>query len=191
MELFGREQLRFRYAAVALARFEAREYVDKASPVAAALAALMSRRRAREPVQLRLSMMERLARSGLDEARKFLLLHIIETYFVLASADRKKLNRELSRKRYREVRKMQLTWAEKMEEKGRKEGVKEGRQEGRKEGLVEGKQEALLRQLKTKFGPLPEETISRVRAVQSLRELDRYLDRVLVASSLADMGVRG
>jgi len=78
-----------------------------------------------------------------------------------------------------------------MEEKGRKEGVKEGRQEGRKEGLVEGKQEALLRQLKTKFGPLPEETISRVRAVQSLRELDRYLDRVLVASSLADMGVRG
>jgi peptidoglycan hydrolase CwlO-like protein len=33
--------------------------------------------------------------------------------------------------------------------------------------------------------------ISRVRAVQSLPELDSYLDRVLVAASLEDMGLRG
>jgi hypothetical protein len=39
----GREQLRFRFPAVALARFEAREYVEKGSAVAATLAALMSR----------------------------------------------------------------------------------------------------------------------------------------------------
>lgn len=182
MKLFGREQFRFRYAAVALARLEAREYVEKASPVAAALAALMSRRRSREPVRLRVSMMERVILSELDEARKFLLLSIIEKYFELAGAEREKLDRVLSQERYREVRNMRLSWAEKIEEKGRKEG--------KKEGLLEGKRETLLRLLKTKFGPLPEEMISRVRAVPSVRELDAYLDRVLVAASLEDMGLR-
>lgn len=49
--------------------------------VAAALASLMSRRRARRVVDLRISMMERVALSGLDEARTFLLLNLIETYF--------------------------------------------------------------------------------------------------------------
>ena len=177
VDLFGREQLRFRYAAVALARFEGWEYVEKGSPVAAALAALMNRRGAREPLKLRLLMMERVAQSGLDDARKFLLLNLIETYFELAPDERQKFERLLSRERYREVKKMQLTWAEKMMEKGRQGG------------MIEGKREALLRQLTTKFGPLPEETASRVRALESLEEVDDYLDRVLVASSLADMGL--
>jgi predicted transposase YdaD len=181
--LFGKEQLRFRYSAVSLARLEAQEYVGKSSPVAIALAALMSRKRAPKPAQLWLTMTERLNRSGLDEARKLLLLHIINTYFVIAGAEGEKIERALSQERYREVRKMQMTWAEKVEKKGRKEG--------REEGMLEGRREALLRLLTTKFGPLPEEMISRVRAVQSLPELDSYLDRVLVAASLEDMGLRG
>ena len=185
MKLFGQEQLRFRFPAVALARLEAREYVEKGGAVVAALASLMSRRRARETVDLRLSMMERVALSGLDEARKFLLQNLIETYFELAGAERVKLERKLSMERYREVKKMQLTWAEKIEEKGREEGKKEGK----KEGLLEGKRDALLQQLTTKFGPLPERTVSRVRAIESLKQLDRHLDRVLVATSLADMGL--
>ena len=170
---------------MALARFEAREYVEKGSAVTAALAALMSRRRIREPIQLRLSMMEQVVQSDLDEARKFLLLHIIDTYFVLAGAQSEKLDRALSQERYREVRKIQMTWAEKIEKKGRKEG----RKEGREEGMLEGKRGALLRLLAAKFGPLPEEMISRVRAVQSLQELDAYLDRVLLAASLEEMGL--
>ncbi len=34
----------------------------------------------------------------------------------------------LSRERYREVKKMQLTWVDKMKEEGRKEGLQKGRQ---------------------------------------------------------------
>ena len=59
IRLFGREQLVFRFPVVALARFDAREYVEKDSPVAAALASLMSRRGDRAPLNLRVSMMER------------------------------------------------------------------------------------------------------------------------------------
>ena len=33
----------------------------------------------------------------------------------------------------------------------------------------------------------PEKTASRVRAIESVKKLDRYLDRVIVASSIADM----
>ncbi len=183
MELLGREQLRFQFPAVALARCEAREYVEKGGAVAATLASLMSRRKSRDPANLKLTTLERVTRSGLDDARKFLLLHIIDTYFVLAGAESAKLERALSQERYREVRKMQMTWAEKFEKKGRKEG--------REEGMLEGKRGALLRLLAAKFGPLPEEMISRVRAVGSVQELDSYLDRVLVAASLDDMGLQG
>lgn len=77
---------------------------------------------------------------------------------------------------------MQLTRAEKIEEKGRKEGKKEGR--------LEGKRDALLQLLRSKFGPLPEETASRVRDIRSLKQIERHLDRVLVATSLAAMGLK-
>jgi predicted transposase YdaD len=134
-------------------------------------------------------MMERVEQSGLDEARKFLLQTLIETYFELAEDERPKFESLLSRERYREVKKMQLTWVDKMKEEGRKEGLQKGRQEGQREGHLEGKREALLQLLTSKFGPLPEKTASRVRAIESLEQVDRNLDRVLVASSLADMGL--
>jgi hypothetical protein len=35
----------------------------------------------------------------------------------------------------------------------------------------------------------PEKTASRVRAIESAKKLDGYLDRVLVASAIADMGL--
>ena len=75
---------------------------------------------------------------------------------------------------------MQLTWAEKLERKVRKEG--------QKEGSLEGKRDALLRLLTAKFGQLSEKTVSRVRAVESVAQLNRYLDQVLVAELLAEMG---
>jgi len=68
-----------------------------------ALAALMSRRRARELLKWWLSMMERVAVSGLDDARQFLLLNLIQPYFELAGSERKKLERLLSRDRHQEV----------------------------------------------------------------------------------------
>jgi hypothetical protein len=83
----------------------------------------MSRREAREPSKLRLLMMERVALSGLDDARKFLPLNLNETYFKLAEDKRWKFERLLSRERYREVKKMQLTWADKMKEEGKKDAL--------------------------------------------------------------------
>jgi len=63
----------------------------------------MSRRRARELLKWWLSMMERVALSGLDDAQPFLLLNLIQPYFELAGSERKKLERLLSRDRHQEV----------------------------------------------------------------------------------------
>ncbi len=81
-ELFGQELLLFRYHSVALARLAAEEYVGTSS-LGAALAALMERKTSRDRARLRLSMLERVVGSELDEALKYLLVNVIETYFEL------------------------------------------------------------------------------------------------------------
>ncbi len=78
-------------------------------------------------------------------------------------------------------------------EEGKQEGIEEGRQEGRQEGIeqgvVRGLREALLRQMTTKFGALPEDVTARVRATEGRDELEVLLLRVLTAASLSDMGL--
>jgi hypothetical protein len=67
--LFGQEQLRFSYRCVALARLFAEEYVG-ASPLGAALAALMRRRPTSDRLELRIQMMRRVLESELDDVRR-------------------------------------------------------------------------------------------------------------------------
>ena len=173
VKLFGREQLRFRYQTVALAQLDAEEYVDKRNPVAAALAALMRRQDVEDRLTLRALMLQHVAESKLDHAREFLLKNLIETYFKLAAEEKERFSRLLLKSEYREVREMELTWADEMIEKGR----------------LAGKLETLKHLLAKKFGPLPQETVSRLEALESLDELDVYLDRVLTADSLEEMGL--
>ncbi len=198
--LFGREQLRFRYMGIGLAKLDAEEYLVK-SPLAAALAALMNRARAPDRLKLRADMLRQIAESSLDDAKKFSLVNIVETYFELDEEETERFRQFLSTRGYREVKEMEVTWAERMIEKGRVEGRAEGREEGRaqgqeegreqglKAGLIEGKRETLIRLLTTKFGSLSEGTRSRVQALESVAELDAYLERVLMATSIDDMGL--
>ncbi len=93
-----------------------------------------------------------------------------------------------------ELRKLLVSYSDKMVADGRSEdwyqGLYEGRREGRRAGVLKGKRSALEHQLKRKFGSLPREIRSRVRALPSPKEVDRYLDRVLSASSVADIDFR-
>jgi predicted transposase YdaD len=183
--LFGREHLRFRYESIRLARLDAEEYSGKGNPLGVALAALMDRRKAGDPLRLRALMMQRVARSEKDDDGKFLLLNLIETYFKLTAEQKESFSRLLSKKEFREAQEMEVTWADEIREEGREKGLEQGREEG----LVAGKRETLLHLLATKFGTLPGETALRVQAMESPDELDRYLDRLLTAKSLDEMGL--
>jgi predicted transposase YdaD len=85
-----------------------------------------------------------------------------------------------------------MTIADYLREEGRKqgreEGRKKGRQEGRKKGRQEGRKEGLLvalrSQLLYRFQALDAATEARLRAATP-EALDRYLQRVLTAESLA------
>jgi hypothetical protein len=172
LTLFGRELFRFRYASVGLARLRAEEYVEK-GPLGAALATLMRWRSRGQPVLLEAGLMRRVGESELDDLRKFLLLNIIETYSMLSAEERAQLERLISRKEYRSVLEVKETWSERM----------------RNEGIVQGKRETLLRLLTAKFGPLSPDVTKKVQAVSSAAELEAYLDRILKAKSLEDIGL--
>ena len=179
----GRRRVRFWYEGVSLAHLDAEEYVGKGNPVAAALAALMNRRKSREPLTLRALMLQAVLGSELDDAGKFLLRGIIETYFELGAKQAKRFGRVFSKKEFGEVKEMEVMWTDRMKAKWAKEGLEEGREKG----LIEGKRETLLRQLAKKFGSLSEEVTAQIRALESVDELDRCLDRVLTATSLEEM----
>src|SRR5262249_6409952 len=66
---------------------------------------------------------------------------------------------------------------------------REGRTEGRQEGQIEGMQKLLLKQLRQRFGSLSPGLRRRVRAITSAKELGVLAKRVLVAGSLAEMGL--
>jgi flagellar biosynthesis/type III secretory pathway protein FliH len=73
--------------------------------------------------------------------------------------------------------------------KGRVEGQNEGRRAGRQEGQIEGMQKLLLQLLEQRFGGLPLVVRRQVRAITSARRLGALAKRVLVADSLAKMGL--
>jgi hypothetical protein len=182
-DLFGRELLTFRYHSVALARLPAEEYVGT-SPLGAALSALMSSKKGRDRAALMASMLERVAGSGFNEALKYLLVNVIKTYSVLSDEDHERYRRLLTRKEFRAVQELELTWADRLVEKGREEGLERGREAG----VIEGKRMALLRQLSAKFGEMPEGVTARAEAL-SESELDSVLDRILTATTLRELGL--
>ncbi len=72
---------------------------------------------------------------------------------------------------------------------GRKEGRQKGRQEGRETGQLEGMRQLLLRLLEQRFETIPARVRRKVKAISSAKELEELAKRVLVAPTLAEMGL--
>jgi hypothetical protein len=66
----------------------------------------------------------------------------------------------------------------------RKRDVAEGRAQGKAEGRAEGERALLLRQLRRRFGPLPEEVEARLGAAP-LEDIERWADAFVDAETLA------
>ena len=114
--------------------------------------------------------------SHLDEYRKFLMLNLVETLTSSMTPEEERQFKDATLKpQYRDKGVFRDTWAEEM----------------MINGLLEGKRSSLLRQISARFGSAPDEVVWKVGRLESLDELDAYLDNVLAARSLEDMGLLG
>jgi hypothetical protein len=81
------------------------------------------------------------------------------------------------------------TMAQVVREEARKEGLEEGRKEGRKEGYIETLQNTLLRLLQKRFTKVPSSVEKTLRATQDVEQLNAWIDRILTASTLKEVGI--
>ena len=179
--LFGRDILTFHYGAVGVPDLDADDYLERDNPLASALTALMKASKEGRPYQKQVSL-QRIATSGVDDARKMLLANIVETYLPLSAAEQEQFAALLAQPGTEETRQMISVYEER--------GIAKGLQQGLQEGIVGGKRDTLLRLLRVKFGALPPSVEAQVQAIADEAQLDTLSERVLTANSLQDMGLK-
>ena len=82
---------------------------------------------------------------------------------------------------------MGRSFAEELQAAGRREGLRKGR----REEAVKARQQTLLRQLRHRFGNVPEVIAGAVNGCRDVQQLDAWLDNFATARALADVGIGG
>ncbi len=157
--------LRFEYAYVGLPALDAEQYVSGENLLGIALSTLM-----RVPPERRAELyaegLKRIARSGENDCRCFLLAECLEAYADLDQAQKERLQALLTTEPYREVQPIMITTYER--------------------GLMQGERRVVVRQLEAKFGSLLPQVKERVEAL-SLEDLQQLQLDLLHAQSLKEL----
>jgi flagellar biosynthesis/type III secretory pathway protein FliH len=77
-----------------------------------------------------------------------------------------------------------MSWSDRWEQEGLEKGLQKGHQKGQEDALAKARG-VLLRDLESRFGPLPEEIRRRVDAIVSIEELTEFVFQAGAAPSLA------
>jgi hypothetical protein len=157
--------LRFEYAYVGLPALKAEDYVSGEHLLGVALSTLM-RVPAERRAELYAEGLKRIARSGENDWRRFLLAECLESYADLDDEQRQRLQALLTTEQYQEVRPLVITTYER--------------------GKNEGRRETALLLLETKFGPLSPEVKQRVESLPP-EELRQLLQNLIKAQSLKEL----
>jgi len=178
--LFGDDYTLLEYWLIGLRDLTADAYVATGSPLAAALAALMRPQPGPEGrANLKIAIVRRLRDSGLDEARLFLLVNLVETYLVLDAAEEAALRARLrAEEGGDDVEATELTWADRM----RQEGIAQGREQG----VLDTKREMTVNLLRARFGAVPTALEARLGAAD-MATLDALFERAATVGSAAEM----
>jgi hypothetical protein len=63
------------------------------------------------------------------------------------------------------------------------------KEEGAREGAINNSQQTLIRLLKRRFGQVPDEVASTIRATDDPEQLGEWLDRVVTVETLDEIGI--
>jgi hypothetical protein len=160
-----RRIVRFEYAYVGLPALDAEQYATGENLLGVALSTLM-RIPADRRVELCAEGLKRIARSGENDYRQYLLAECLETYAELDEAQRERLKALLPTEQYPEVQSLMKTTYER--------------------GIEQGERRAALWQLEAKFGPLSPEVKQKVEAL-SPEALAQLLLDLLEAQALEEL----
>jgi hypothetical protein len=173
-EVFWEQRLlRFEYAYVGLPALDGAAYATGENLLGVALSALM-RLPAERRAELHAEGLKRIARSGENDWRRFLLAECLEAYAELDDAQKERLHGLLNTEPYREVQPLMITTYER------------GILQGIERGILQGEQRSALRLLEARFGPLSDEVKRRVEAL-SPDDLARLQLDLLQAQSLQEL----
>jgi hypothetical protein len=171
------EIVRFAYAYVGLPALKAEEFATGENLLGVALSALM-RQPAERRAELYAEGLKRIAGSGENDFRRFLLAECLETCAELDEAQKERLQGLLQTEAYREVGPLMKTTYER--------GVEEGIERGIERGIVQGERQSTLRQLEAKFGMLSPDIKQQVEALPR-EALARLQIDLLKAQALEDL----
>jgi hypothetical protein len=113
-EIAGPGLSSFQYITFGLAGCSAADYLERAEPLAWALAAVM-RSAPMSRAEHKLACLRRIATARLDRDRKLLLKNFVEGYLALTLEQAEEYKLLSARNQNREVRDMWMTWSEKIE----------------------------------------------------------------------------
>jgi hypothetical protein len=171
-EYFWEQRIvRFEYAYVGLPALDGEPYATGENLLGVALSALM-RLPADRRAELYAEGLKRIAGSGENDYRRFLLAECLEAYAELDEAQKERLQTLLQTEAYHEVEPLMKTTYER----------------GIEQGIEQGERRLTLRQLEAKFGPLSPQVKQQIE-VLSLEALARLQIDLLAAQALEELSL--
>ena len=165
--------VRFDYAYVGLPALDGEPYATGENLLGVALSALM-RMPADRQAELYAEGLKRIAGSGENDYRRFLLAECLEAYAELDEDQKERVQALLHSEAYREVEPLMKTTYER------------GIEQGIERGIEQGERRSALRQMEAKFGPLNVKVKQRVEDLSSNALAQLQLD-LLNAQSLEEL----
>jgi hypothetical protein len=159
--------LLFQYAYVGLPALDGEQYATGENLLGVALSTLM-RVTPQRRAELYLESLQRIARSGQNDWRRFLLAECLEAYADFDDEQKQQIQALAASEQYQEARPLMITTFER--------------------GILLGQRQMVLEALEEKFGSLSPEVQRRVEALSTV-ELKQLLRRSYKVESLKDLGL--
>ena len=180
--------IRFEYAYIGLPALDGEAYATGENLLGVALSALM-RQPAERRAELYAEGLKRIASSGENDFRRFLLAECLEAYAELDEAQHERLQALLHTEAYQKVAPLMKTTYE----RGVKDGIEQAKttyERGIEQGIEQGERRSALRLMEVKFGPLTPKVKQQVEVLSpdalAQLQIDLLKARSLEELSLSD-----
>jgi hypothetical protein len=164
--VLGMEVNRFSYLSLGLSLSSAQDYLKKPGALAAALAVHM-KRGSLSKAQLTVECMTKISQAKLDDAKQFLAVNFVKSYLPLEPAEQQEYTQLVDKTSLKEVKIMELTWADQI----------------RVEGKTQGKAESLLKVMALRNLKIEQSQKDAVLLCTDVAQLDTWLEKALTATS--------